>query len=629
MFRVHSVAPALTLVALTAVAALGACHHPPPHHPGEEYLEAIRFEGNKAISSKNLQEGLALMRAEKQGAAPDPYLVTVDGERVKGMYLRHGYLEIDVHSRVERHGDAAVVIYKIEEGPLSTTRVVINGLPDKDKDLSVDDVRKKLPLVDGKPFNYELYDQAKEPLIGVVQDAGYAHASLDSRVIADRANHQAVVELTYDTGPKCHFGSVDVVGVPDELRDAVIARLAIQKGQQFSTSAIAQTQRNLYDMRRFSTVRVLPDKTDGEEVNVKISLAQSAPHEVSVGGGFGMDPATYEVRGRFGYNVTGWPTPLTDFDLDLRPAYAMLRDNTGYEPRIRALGKFTRIDLFRPFMAGEVEGGYNYLVYEAFTSFGPRARLALKSPIFTPRLTAAVGWEFQYLGFRRISPLIDPTLEHDLHLDQTERLGEYTQAVALDLRDNPLETTQGLYTEVRVSEGGPYAAGGLSFLQVTPEARGYLPIFGNVIAARVRAGGIFGDVPPSERYYSGGSTSQRGFSERRLSPTVSGDVMGTFTSIPFGGARLFETNFEVRREVTKIRGMGLGGVAFLDGGDVTESTAQLNLGHLHWAAGLGARLFTLVGAVRLDFGYRLNRTGPTEPEPGSHFAFHLSIGEAY
>ena len=39
--------------------------------------------------------------------------------------------------------------------------------------------------------------------------------------------------------------------------------------------------------------------------------------------------------------------------------------------------------------------------------------------------------------------------------------------------------------------------------------------------------------------------------------------------------------------------------------------------------------FTVIGAVRFDFGYRLNRTGPMEPEPNSHYAFHLSIGEAF
>jgi len=68
---------------------------------------------------------------------------------------------------------------------------------------------------------------------------------------------------------------------------------------------------------------------------------------------------------------------------------------------------------------------------------------------------------------------------------------------------------------------------------------------------------------------------------------------------------------------------------FLDGADVTSQVSQLDLGNLNWAAGGGLRLFTIVGAIRFDVGYRLNRTGPLEPEPNSHYAFHLSIGEAF
>ena len=137
-----------------------------------------------------------------------------------------------------------------------------------------------------------------------------------------------------------------------------------------------------------------------------------------------------------------------------------------------------------------------------------------------------------------------------------------------------------------------------------------------------------GDIPVTERYFSGGSTTQRGFGERRLAPTLVGDVDGTMREVPIGGAELVEANVELRRRLTTIKGMDLGGVTFLDGGDVTEA-GGINLGNLHWAAGAGLRLFTPIGPVRLDVGYRLNRTGPGEPDPGSPFAFHLSIGEAY
>lgn len=618
------------LVALALVVA-GACGQKQVHRPGEECLDAIKFEGNAAIDNDDLRDGLALRRVQKRGGSPDPYLVVVDGKRIEGEYIRRGYLEVDVRSRVERHGDRTTVTYTIHEGPRAKTRVLITGIPKHDPDLTVANVRDALPIKDGEPFSYAPYDEAKERMLGIIEDAGYAHAQLDAHVIVDRANHEAIIHLDYKVGPKCAFGTVKILGADGEVADAVRARVDIEPGQTYSAAAIAETQRRIYDMRRFSMVRVLPEKGEGAIINVTISLARSSRNELVTGGGLGMDPATYEIRGRTGYSIVGWPFPLTDFNVDLRPAYAMMRDRTGYEPRIRAMATLRRIDLFRPFLIGEVEGGYNYLTVEAYTSYGPRARLGLQSPLGFRALQARVGWEIERLDFRNLSPLIDPTIAMGLGLHDSQRVGQFTQAVSLDLRDNPIEPTLGAFAEVRVDEGTTYAGGSFTFLRVTPELRGYVPVpeLPIVLAARARAGRIYGDLPVAERYFSGGSTTQRGFGERRLAPTVTGSVEGEMRSVPIGGAELFESNFEVRTRIGKVKGMGLGGVAFLDGGDVVDAGDSIDISHLHWAAGLGARLFTIVGAIRADFGYRLNRTGPMEPDPGSRFTFHLSIGEAF
>jgi outer membrane protein assembly factor BamA len=602
------------------------------HHPGEEWLETIKIEGNKSIKTKDLTAGLALRRIQKQGASPDPYLVVVDGKRIEGEYIRRGFLEVDVRSRVERHGDKTSVTYTVAEGPRARTRVLITGIPTNDPDLTVQKIRDALPIKEGQPFSYAPYDEAKERMLGMIEDAGYAHAELNAHVISDRANHEAIIHLEYHVGPKCTFGTITVTGADGTLADAVRARVAIEPGQTYSAAAIAETQRRIYDMRRFSMVRVLPAKdSNGKTIDVTISLARSTRNELVTGGGLGMDPATYEIRARTGYTITSWPFPLTDFSVDLRPAYAMLRDGNEYEPRIRAMAKLRRIDLFRPFITGEIEGGYNYLTVEAYTSYGPRARVGLHSPLGWRALQARVGWEIESLDFRHISPLIDETLQMQLGLDQTQRVGQYSQALSLDLRDNPIEPTLGAYAELRVDEGTPAAGGSLSFFRVTPELRGFLstPLLPVILAARARYGRIYGDLPATERYFSGGSTTQRGFSERRLAPSLTGEVDGSTRTVPYGGAELFESNVELRTRIGKVKGMGVGGVAFLDGADVVDTDTHVDVSNLHWAAGLGLRLFTLVGAVRADVGYRLNRTGPMDPAPGDKFAFHLSIGEAF
>src|SRR6187551_28916 len=90
--HVRAVAHGLLVIGLL----VAGCGQKVVHHPGEEYLETIRFEGNKSIKSKDLRDGLALRRVQKQGASPDPYLVVIDGQRVRGEYLRRGFMEVDV-----------------------------------------------------------------------------------------------------------------------------------------------------------------------------------------------------------------------------------------------------------------------------------------------------------------------------------------------------------------------------------------------------------------------------------------------------------------------------------------------------------------------------------------------------
>src|SRR4051812_28451379 len=99
---------------VVAIALSHACAHAPAPRPGEARLAGITFEGNKQLSKSALVTGLALHRTQQRGGAPDPYQVQVDADRIRGDYLRRGYLDVDVRSRVERKGDDAYVIYTIE-----------------------------------------------------------------------------------------------------------------------------------------------------------------------------------------------------------------------------------------------------------------------------------------------------------------------------------------------------------------------------------------------------------------------------------------------------------------------------------------------------------------------------------
>jgi outer membrane protein assembly factor BamA len=651
-------------VAVSAAVVTPACNKSTrARSPSDEYVKKIDVRGNQEVEDDDLTSGLALQRSKKRKRPADPYLVQMDEDRIRGEYLRRGFFGIDVRSRVDRAGNASTVVYTVEEGKRASTRVVITGIP-SDPDLPVSKIREALPLEDGAPFDYAVYELAKPVLLGVAQDAGYAHAKLESTIYADRSNRLAIVQLDYNLGPKCKFGPIEISGVTGDLADAVRGRLQFKPGDVYSTQAISNTQRQLYSMGRFSTVQVQPSEAAEPVVSVKVAVSEAARREVRLGGGFGIDPTAYEARARAGYTISGWPFPLDTVTIDLRPAYAYSKEGDGFQPRIRTLARLERQDLFWTYAKGEVEGGYSYVALEPYTYFGPRARLGFQTPVKTSRVQLGVGWSLEQLDFRDISPLLNP-IEEELRLDQTQRVGMYTQALTLDLRDHPVDTTKGGYATLRTGFGTKYAGGAFDYVQLVPELRGYVPIGPVVLAARVRGGTFLGDVPATERFFSGGGSSHRGFGERKLAPSVTGQVevkggdidpatglpKTMERTIPYGGTSLFETGLETRFRITEWRKIGIGGVVFLDGADVgggvdgemtdamvrhLGTNAQKDLpdlalspGGLHWAAGVGLRLHTIVGPVRADLGYRLNRTGEAEPAPGSRFAFHLSLGEAF
>jgi outer membrane protein assembly factor BamA len=308
---------------------------------------------------------------------------------------------------------------------------------------------------------------------------------------------------------------------------------------------------------------------------------------------------------------------------------------------VRLIGTLTQQDFLVPKLRLELEGGLNFLTIEAYTILGVYGRVGLARQLWTQRVQLHVGWLLGDYTFTDVNAAVpaatqvdigishfepNPKLNAPLRLaSNDEHLGTFNETVSVDLRDRPVEPHYGMYAEARVSEGTRYAGGAFTYTQITPEVRGYIPIANAVLALRARLGEIIGDVPPTERYYSGGASSDRGYPERQLSPIATNGE----DTVVIGGAALVEANAELRVPAGKLLSYPVGGVAFLDGGDVEETPSQLDVFRLHWAAGVGFRWFLLpIGPLRLDFAYRFGVDSKDLP-PLSRFQFFISFGEAF
>jgi hypothetical protein len=376
----------------------------------------------------------------------------------------------------------------------------------------------------------------------------------------------------------------------------------------------------------------------GGLIHLVVEVAEANRHELHAGFGFGFEPATYEARLRGGGSLVPAALPLLTLAADARVAATISHDldPDQLEPKIRGLVSLQYLDLLWPRLRGDVEVGADYQTVEAYTWTGGHVRLGLGSPLGPRWLQLRVGWVLEYLMFSKLDPAVDPAtssdpgLAHALGLDRWQLRGAYQASLVADLRDNPIEPHRGAYADLRVTRGTRLAGGDLTYLQVTPELRGYVSIGGVVIAARARVGAIFGEVPVTERYYSGGTSGQRGFSERRLSPEATGTTVdGKLHTQVIGGAGLIEAGVELRWQLGTLGSVPVGANVFLDGGDVTYAPDQLDPGNLHWAIGTGV-WGKLVGDLkfRIDLGYRLNHQS-SDSGLFANLAPHIGVGEVY
>ena len=622
------------LVGLVCLLGCGGRAHYEPR-PGDVWLAGIRVQGNRAIDDDELIPKLALERAVDSGRPVDPHQLALDTGRIESIYLRLGYFSVKVTARVDqdRRG-AQTAVFTVVEGKRATMEVVIKGLP---PEVSEARARALISIPDGGAFDYEVYDLARLPLQALVERAGYAHVQIEAYVSAERAKGRAVAIYELSPGPRCTFGAATIEGIAGPLAGAVGHRVAFREGDVYSPDALAATQRGLYELGRFATVVVAPQRVPGQTaVPVKITVSLASRHEVRLGGGFGLDSAAYEARVRGGFSYVPQGSPLWTLAADARIAATLLREGGDFEPKIRAVLSAQRIDLLRPRLGGEASVGYDFLAVEAYTSTGPQLRLGLSSPLGVRWLTARVGWAFSYLVFTDLNAVLDgeDTVIRSLGLDAPQRLGAYQATLTADLRDNPLDPRRGAYLSLRSQVGTAAAGGAFTFTQLTPDLRGYVSLGTPrlVLAARLRAGAILGERPVTERYFSGGAQSHRGFAERRLSPTltkVDPADPESRSSVAIGGGALLETSAELRIGLGSLGTFPVGATVFLDGGDVWNEPYDAAPLDLHWAAGGGLSLQVAGVKVRLEVGHRLNRKGTSEPESGNDTAYNLGIGDSF
>jgi outer membrane protein insertion porin family/translocation and assembly module TamA len=245
---------------------------------------------------------------------------------------------------------------------------------------------------------------------------------------------------------------------------------------------------------------------------------------------------------------------------------------------------------------------------------------------------------------RRDDQVLRPELPD---LPKSYFLTRFEQTAWLDLRDDASRPHGGFYYQLNLQEAGYIwgsKASSWDYIRIQSDIRFYIPLPRRItIASRFLVGAMFitsvndenlgvlgRDLGPrTERFYGGGAGGNRGYLANRLG------------SGREGGIRRWLAQVELRFPITA----DFGGVIFGDAGDVNRQP-KITFQQPQIAVGFGFRYYTIIGAIRLDLGFRIpslqvlgqgERVGRVAADDtrvslvGNGFpgALHISIGEAF
>jgi outer membrane protein assembly factor BamA len=376
------------------------------------------------------------------------------------------------------------------------------------------------------------------------------------------------------------------------------------------------------ELFQFANVEPLNPEQQPAEVPMRVTVAEGNHQRMNFGVGYGT-----EENGRVDAEYHH-----LNFLGGARSAGAHLRWSS--------LDRGVRLDFnqpyfFQPHFSLGAEGQQWRTFTPAYSSVVTGAKLTL-----THRANPTTSWSASITSEHDRSTIADnvlgdPTLYSfliALGLDpRTNEQSGTLNALGLDFQhstaDNLLDAHRGYQIALHTEEAGRLVPGTFNYYAFTADARHYLPFSDTVVlASRVQIGNLrpFGNeqtnVPFSKRFFLGGATSIRGWGRYEISPLVSGQ--------PIGGDSMLGFSEELR---ARLRG-NLGGVIFIDAGNVWADSFGYRLGGLRYAVGPGLRYQTPVGPIRFDIGYQINPVSDllVNGSPQTRrIRLHFSIGQAF
>jgi outer membrane protein insertion porin family len=622
-------------------------------------LSSIGITGNKYFDTATLRERMFITPASFPRFRFGRYsqrLLERDKDTLLDLYRANGFRDVEVESTVDSnyHGKTGAlgVVLEVKEGPQwIVSRLDFEGVPENDMQY----FRSVLQSSADEPFSTANIAVDRDTVLSFYYNNGYPDATFDFTQTPGEGDHRVNLKYTLHLGERVYVRSVLLRGLEITRPSLIDKRITMKPGDPLSQQSIAASQQKLYDLGIFSKVQTAIQNPAGDEDQKYVLFQVDEASRYSFTVGIGAQIA------RIGGGVTSFDDPA---------------GSTGFAPRISfGISRLNFLGLGQTVSLNTLVSTIEQRVILSYLlpRFLGHEKLALTiSGVFdnasdirtfhqqreegSVQLAQRISREFtlQYRFALRHVTISDLKINSELIplLSQPVRVGIYSMTLIQDRRDDPVNSHRGMYNYIDVGLAAPEFASQTDFTRVLFRNTTYHPIGKDIVIARSlqfgyiqRIGGL-AEIPMAERWYSGGSTSDRAFPDNQAGPR------DDTTGFPIGGNALLFHSTELRFPLI---GNNLGGVLFHDMGNVYDNIQdisfrfrQRNLQDFDYAVqavGIGFRYRTPIGPIRADFSFSPNaprfygfagtyeqlieNQGVLMTQKINLFQFHFSLGQTY
>jgi len=546
----------------------------------------IKVDGVSDDMAANIRSYLTLSRYLTREDLTDPQVRRLADRAVDEAAdaLRpFGYYAPTIRSRTSRDDPKWIVRLKIVPGePVRMNEVDVEIIGAGATDKALTRIAVETPLKPGTRLDHTSYEALKATLLRTARDRGYLDATLTRReLIVNPTDLTADARITLDTGGRYEFGALELdQDVIDD--DLLRAYVRFAQGQPYSPEQLNRTQFALEDSNYFSTVVVSPGERDRENLTVpiRIHVEPIKRNRYGINAGYGTDTG---IRGQF-----TWDNRLVN-----SRGHRSRVELTASEVRSEALARYV-IPVGDPSLE-KLEFSLAYVNEDIGDLKSERVEL-------TGGLTQVFG-KWQQVMFLKLND--ERTTYPDGRTDDALLLIPGISYASLPpnfltgwVRD------AAYYVEL---SGSPAALGSdASYLRFYGRAERVWPIHGPwYVRGRAELGTSwvdnFSQLPASQRFFTGGDRSVRGFALNSLSPPLPpSDVKsGSSSGQGGGGEHKVVASIEFERDFPR----NFRGAVFFDTGNAFNDWST----PLEYSVGVGVRWKLPMLMIGLDVAQALSQ----------------------